>query len=176
MKIDHRLFHLSIPRLSATCTESLTPLLSLLPCGSHAGLGSVLNPHRLFDGEWTLLKIMLVKSKKGTLDVRLDIGSVVDPVRQSRLQGSLGSRGENTARYRESATDSWGPASSDFSMSGMYDRKLLKACPVANTARIELVVPTFSKEQFQIEPRATMITEQRGDVDLATWDVHGGAS
>lgn len=53
----HRLYRVLTPRLSAACTESLTPFLALLPCRSRAGIASLLNPYQLFDGDWTLLAI-----------------------------------------------------------------------------------------------------------------------
>ena len=89
---EHRLFRIILPRLSATCTESLTPFLSLLPCSGRAGLGSLLNPHRLFDGEWTLLGVHFTRQER-LGRVKLEVGSVADPVRVDRLAGGLGSRG-----------------------------------------------------------------------------------
>lgn len=86
------MYRLALPRLAAACTESLTPFLSLLPCSSHAGLGSLLNPHRLLDGEWTLIDIG-VKRLAEEIAVSLGIGSVLDPVRKDRLSGQLGRRG-----------------------------------------------------------------------------------
>lgn len=95
---EHRLYRLALPRLAAACTESLTPFLSLLPCASYAGLSSLLNPHRLFDGEWTLIDIGL-KRTRDQIDVALGIGSVLDPVRSDRLQGQLGRRGAFPATH-----------------------------------------------------------------------------
>lgn len=92
--IEHRLYHLFLPRLSATCTESLTPFLALLPCSSHAGLSSLLNPHRLFDGDYTLLGAHY-SIVRGEAEVRLVVGSVGDPIRSDRLRAGLGRRGNN---------------------------------------------------------------------------------
>lgn len=91
--VEHQMFRSVLPRLAATCTESLTPFLAMLPCSSHAGLSSLLNPHKLFDGDWTLLGIHFVRESEKEGTVRLEVGSVVDPVRHSRLKGGLGSRG-----------------------------------------------------------------------------------
>jgi len=91
---EHRLYRLTMPRLAAACTESLTPFLSLLPCASHAGLSSLLNPHRLFDGEWTLIGIRFAKEEAlETAQLALEVGSVQDPVRRDRLTGQMGRRG-----------------------------------------------------------------------------------
>lgn len=96
IEAEHRLYRLLLPRLSAACTESLTPFLSLLPCASHAGLSSLLNPHRLFDAEWTLIGVK-VTYEEATEEIRaeLEVGAVSDPVRRDRLSGQLGGRGKS---------------------------------------------------------------------------------
>jgi phosphatidylinositol glycan class T len=91
--LEHKLYHIILPRLSSTCTESLTPFLALLPCSSHAGLSSLLNPHRLFDGDYTLLGAHYSIVEGGIGEVRLVVGSVSDPIRRDRLKGGLGRRG-----------------------------------------------------------------------------------
>ncbi|KAK4046900.1 Subunit of the glycosylphosphatidylinositol transamidase complex-like protein [Microbotryomycetes sp. JL221] len=131
--------------------ESLTPFLSLLPCTSKAGIGSLLNPHKLFDGEWTLLNIRLIKTHQYTLKVELEVGTVMDPVRLSRLQGHIGSR--------------------DFSFESLYDRTLKTICPVSNQSNINLIVPTHSKQLFNIEPKHSMKPIQVNQMDVATWNL-----
>ncbi|GAA5996044.1 GPI-anchor transamidase subunit GPI16 [Rhodotorula paludigena] len=149
---EHRLYRLVMPRLAAACTESLTPFRSLLPCSSHAGLSSLLNPHRLFDGEWTLLGVKFVKEDiKEEATIRLEVGSVQDPVRRDRLTGQLGRR--------------------EFSLSNLYDRMLSTACPVAIDSRIELVVPTHSLNPFSIEPDLARTLQDVGGRHMAIWDV-----
>lgn len=39
------------------CTENLTPFLRLLPCDNRVGLASLLNPTRVFDGEYSMLDL-----------------------------------------------------------------------------------------------------------------------
>lgn len=91
-RLEHRLYRSLRPKLSATCTESLTPFLSLLPCAAHAGLSSLLNPHKLFDGDWTLLGFHFTREETEGV-VRLEVGSVGDPVRKERRNGGMGKRG-----------------------------------------------------------------------------------
>ncbi|GAA5912177.1 GPI-anchor transamidase subunit GPI16 [Sporobolomyces salmoneus] len=146
---EHRLYRLALPRLAAACTESLTPFLSLLPCASHAGLSSLLNPHRLFDGEWTLIDIG-VKRFEEEINVSLGVGSVLDPVRKDRLSGQLGRR--------------------EFSFSSLYDRTLKTACPVASHSEVQLVVPTDSINPFSIEPDAGKELRNVGGRDVTVWD------
>ncbi|GAA5884063.1 hypothetical protein JCM16303_001381 [Sporobolomyces ruberrimus] len=146
---EHRMYRLALPRLAAACTESLTPFLSLLPCSSHAGLGSLLNPYRLFDGEWTLIDIG-VKRLAEEIAVSLGIGSVLDPVRKDRLSGQLGRRG--------------------FSFSSLYDRILAATCPVAASSEVQLVIPTHSINSFSIEPDAAKEVQSVRGRDIVTWD------
>ncbi|GAA5954935.1 hypothetical protein JCM21900_005940 [Sporobolomyces salmonicolor] len=146
---EHRLYRLILPRLAAACTESLTPFLSLLPCASHAGLSSLLNPHRLFDGEWTLLDVKVARFEE-SIKAQLGVGSVADPVRRDRLSGQLGRR--------------------EFSLSSLYDRTLSKACPVAASSRVELVVPSDSVNPFSIEPSVAREMRKDGERALAVWE------
>ncbi|TNY17502.1 GPI transamidase component PIG-T [Rhodotorula diobovata] len=149
---EHRLYRLTMPRLAAACTESLTPFLSLLPCASHAGLTSLLNPHRLFDGEWTLIGINFAKEEaEETAKIELEVGSVQDPVRRDRLTGQMGRR--------------------EFSLHSLFDRTLSNACPVANASTIELIVPTHSISPFSIEPDRARVLQTVEGRDVAIWDV-----
>ncbi|BGP34593.1 Subunit of the glycosylphosphatidylinositol transamidase complex-like protein [Rhodotorula toruloides] len=149
---EYSLYRLTMPRLAAACTESLTPFLSLLPCSYHAGLSSILNPHRLFDGDFTLIGVkFLLKEAEEKAAFELEVGSVLDPVRKDRLTGQLGRR--------------------EFSISSLYDRTLTTACPVASDSKIELVVPTHSVNPFSIEPDlAREVTKMEGR-EVAVWDV-----
>lgn len=90
---DHSLYHATMPRLSATCTESLTPFVSLMPCASRAGLSSLLNPHQLFDSEFTLIGVHYVRDETSGR-FTFNVGSVADPVRKHRLAGGMGKRGK----------------------------------------------------------------------------------
>ncbi|KWU43951.1 Gpi16 subunit, GPI transamidase component [Rhodotorula sp. JG-1b] len=149
---EHRLYRLTIPRLSAACTESLTPFLSLLPCSSRAGLSSLLNPHRLFDGEFTSIAVSMLRDERdGTVRFELRIGSVQDPVRLDRLTGQLGRRA--------------------FSLDSLYGRTLKTACPVAASSAIELIVPSHSVNPFVIEPDLARETRNVDGRDVAVWDV-----
>ena len=46
--------HGMLPK-ETVCTENLTPFVKLLPCGNAAGLGTLLNPTRIFDADYALL-------------------------------------------------------------------------------------------------------------------------
>lgn len=153
---EHSLYRTLLPRLSATCTESLTPFISLLPCGAHAGLASLLNPHTLFDGDWTLIGVHVVKLEDGVVKVELQVGSVADPVRKSRLNGALGRR--------------------EFSMQSLYDRTLSKTCPVATSSKVKLLIPVSSTTSFKINPTEGENTETSEGVEWAVWDTTTASS
>jgi hypothetical protein len=55
-RANTRMFFGALPR-EAVCTENLTPWLKLLPCRRHAGLGSLMNPLKLFGGDYHSMKI-----------------------------------------------------------------------------------------------------------------------
>jgi phosphatidylinositol glycan class T len=79
-RIPHHLRHAVHPS-EQICTENLTPFLKLLPCKGIAGLASLLNPHKLFDGDWHGIGVHVsFNADKGT-QVQLTVGAVLDPVR-----------------------------------------------------------------------------------------------
>ena len=86
---DHReesagsrhLLYGSLPR-EPVCTENLTPFLKLLPCKGRAGIGSVLDGHKLFDAQWQSMSVSVRPVCDGdrcrmqleqTIDMVLDI-------------------------------------------------------------------------------------------------------
>ncbi|KAI5481499.1 phosphatidylinositol glycan, class T [Pseudohyphozyma bogoriensis] len=133
----------------ATCTESLAPFIALLPCSSHAGLGSLLNPHTLFDGDWTLIGVHFGREKEGG-KFTLQVGSVADPVRKERLRGGLGKR--------------------DFSMTSLYDRQLRLSCPVASSSSISLAIPVDSVSRFDISQGDLMVHQKTDGIEFGVWD------
>ncbi|SCZ94980.1 BZ3500_MvSof-1268-A1-R1_Chr11-3g03519 [Microbotryum saponariae] len=172
---EHRLYRATMPRLSATCTESLTPFLSLLPCASYAGLSSLLNPHRLFDSDWTLLGVHVLRDGQVN-SIQLQVGTVADPIRQDRLKGFLGRRGVAQSygiaiQIPATKLDSNYSFSADFSFESLYDRTLQKACPVATESSVEVAIPTDSINPFRIEPSSHGRTIVQVDgKDVVRWD------
>lgn len=155
------LFHsLHLPALSATCTESLTPFLSLLPCGSFAGIAQLVNPYKIFDGVYTEIGVHYYTRPSDVQHsderfrqsdvVRLELKSILDPVRAERLSGGPGRRGESiTTRIGCLLT-----RAADFSLHSLFDRTITKTCVVADSSEIRLLVPTGSTEPFTISPES----------------------
>lgn len=82
------------------CTENLSPLMTMLPCRSRAGLTALLDPHRLFEANWQSLALEVVsKGPRGVngLEAVIEVDVVFDPVRRDYSAGGPGKRG---ARHR----------------------------------------------------------------------------
>lgn len=60
------------------CTENLTPFLKLLPCKGHAGISSLLNGHKLFDTDWSVLSVDVETAPDGALSIALAVDLVFD--------------------------------------------------------------------------------------------------
>lgn len=168
------LYSLLKPTLSATCTESLTPFLDLLPCEGHAGIASLLNPHKLFDGDFTLLALHFRRedgAQGETVEVRLEVGTVLDPVRAERLRGGPGRRGGRSPS-REQTSHLTAP---DFSMHELFDRTIVHACPVASQSEVRFLLPNDSVNPFVVEPGAGKSISTVEGRDTAIWDTSMGA-
>lgn len=63
------------------CTENLTPFLKLLPCKGKAGIGGLLDGHKLFDAEWQSMSIDVRPScSAGSDQCHVEIEETVDMV------------------------------------------------------------------------------------------------
>lgn len=108
-------------------------------------------------------------------EVKLEVGSVADPVRKDRLAGGLGSRGEAVLR-RPALLEAHHTLLTDFSMSTLYDRTLATSCPVASCSLVELVVPKHSPNSFEIHPADGFgkVTKRENEEDVVVWETRRG--
>ncbi|KAI0738852.1 Gpi16 subunit GPI transamidase component [Daedaleopsis nitida] len=127
----HQLRHAILPS-EHVCTENLTPFLKLLPCKSRSGIASLLNPHRLFDGDWHGLGIHVRYHEGAGVEVRLAFQAVFDPVRYSN---------ENKR---------------DWSLRSVFDRGIASACPVARSSKVRVELPR-GPSAYSINPDPTAI-------------------
>lgn len=111
----HALRYANLPSENV-CTENLTPFVKLLPCKSHAGLATLLNPQRIFDADWHGLSIHLRSTEKGT-ELKLGVQAVFDPVRLS------------------------GGRRRDWSFRLLFDRVIHNSCSVAGSSVVRVQVP-----------------------------------
>ncbi|THH14094.1 hypothetical protein EW146_g6197 [Bondarzewia mesenterica] len=137
----YRLLHATLAA-EHVCTENLTPFLKLLPCPARAGIASLLMPHKIFDADWHGLGVH-VRWRSGVgVELALAVQVVFDPVRVSVEQKR------------------------DWSLRSVFDRTILHPCPVANSSRIRVKLPSDSGSAYSITPEPS---EVHGD--FATYDV-----
>lgn len=70
------------------CTENLTPFLKLLPCKSHSGLASLLNPHKLLDADWHGMGVHITWEEDLVM-AKFTFQAVLDPVRLTNRRGII---------------------------------------------------------------------------------------
>ncbi|KAF8976434.1 hypothetical protein BGZ46_008271 [Entomortierella lignicola] len=116
------------------CTENLTPWIKLLPCKSKAGIASLLKSHKLFDTRFYSMAIHVrpvcedelcrVKS----LELIQTITAVFDVARQD--------------------------GSYDWSLSGLFEREITQACPLASTSNLIVHMPQTTEypNQYELSP------------------------
>jgi phosphatidylinositol glycan class T len=89
-----QLRYATIPR-EIVCTENLTPWLKLLPCQNKAGLSTLLNAHKLFDGNFQSMSVHWVPKCMDKDCTRLEyeftqtFTVVLDPIRVYRRKGLI---------------------------------------------------------------------------------------
>lgn len=87
-----RLLHGVLPH-EVVCTENLTPFLKLLPCKGKAGIGSLLDGHKLFDASFQSMAIdvrpVCDDTGKCVLEMEETIDMVLDVNRSKRPRGKF---------------------------------------------------------------------------------------
>ncbi|KAJ7277954.1 Gpi16 subunit GPI transamidase component [Mycena rebaudengoi] len=142
---NHAIRHASLPS-EHVCTENLTPFLKLLPCKSLSGIACLLNPHRLFDADWHGMALHVVWLPNAGVQVRMTFQSVSDPLRPS-----------GTAP--------------DWSLSSLFGRPLARACPIARSSRVEVVLPTSGGYSITPEPDVIEGAEREAHDSVAIFDL-----
>lgn len=74
-----QLLHGMLPH-EVVCTENLTPFLKLLPCKGKAGISSLLDGHKVFDGNWQTMAVDVRPVCTASDDCQLEIEQTVDMV------------------------------------------------------------------------------------------------
>jgi phosphatidylinositol glycan class T len=127
------------------CTENLTPFAALLPCARKSGLGSLLEPHRLFDADWHGMGVHVTWDPALGVRVKMTFGAVFNPVRTS----GDGRRGETKHLPDECKTLMAGRT--DWSLTTLFGRGVERSCPAAASSVVKVllaanstIVPPFS--------------------------------
>ncbi|KEP54120.1 Gpi16 subunit GPI transamidase component [Rhizoctonia solani 123E] len=142
----HSLRYAAIPSENV-CTENLTPFVKLLPCKAHAGIASLLNPHRLFDADWHGMSIAVRWLENTGIELRLGFGAIMDPVRLS----------EDSMRR-------------DWSFQSLFGRALHKSCLIASKSKV-LVGMGPTSEGSALVPYGHKLLKTSDTRSLAIYDV-----
>ncbi|KAF8939595.1 hypothetical protein BGZ58_009201 [Dissophora ornata] len=159
-----RLRYGSLPHENV-CTENLTPWIKLLPCKSKAGIASLLKSHKLFDTRFYSMAVHVrpvcedelcrVKS----LELTQTITTVFDVARRD--------------------------GSYDWTLSGLFEREITQACPLASTSKVVMHLPQTTEylNQYELIPQPAQGTYTVGSEDgrqeVAVYDLkatHGNES
>ncbi|KDN49986.1 hypothetical protein RSAG8_01322, partial [Rhizoctonia solani AG-8 WAC10335] len=142
----HSLRYAAIPSENV-CTENLTPFVKLLPCKAHAGIASLLNPHRLFDADWHGMSIAVRWLENTGIELRLGFGANRDAVRLS----------EDSMRR-------------DWSFQSLFGRALHKSCLIASKSKV-LVGMGPTSEGSALFPYGHKLLKMSDTRSLAIYDV-----
>ncbi|KAJ3021574.1 hypothetical protein HKX48_008241 [Thoreauomyces humboldtii] len=117
----------SLPH-ETVCTENLTPWAKLLPCQTKAGIASLFNAYRLFDGHYHSMGIHVQPecagpdcNSKGMLFVQT-LSVVLDPLRLDN--------------------------SKDWSLMSLFERQISSSCALAASTTVKVTVPSSSASTF----------------------------
>ncbi|KAG0264452.1 hypothetical protein BG011_006811 [Mortierella polycephala] len=116
------------------CTENLTPWIKLLPCKNKSGIASLLKSHKLFDTRFYSMAI----------HVRPVCEDELCSVKSLELVQSV------TTVFDVARHD----GSYDWTMTGLFEREITQACPLATTSKVVLHLPqtTEYRNQYQLVP------------------------
>eukprot|EP00731_Ephydatia_muelleri_P022483 Em0015g66a len=110
-----RLRYASLPR-EAVCTENFTPWTKLLPCGTKAGLGSLLVPSVIYDTEYHSLGVHFTSECLNNDCSRLGV----------QLLQSL------TVVFR--------PSLKKLTMKSLFSKALSSSCPLASESKLSVCI------------------------------------
>ncbi|KAH9463058.1 hypothetical protein MJO29_008689 [Puccinia striiformis f. sp. tritici] len=113
-------YHGLLP-IEQPCTENLSPLFKLLPCGSHAGLSTLIDPHRLFEGNWNSIRVHLFKQDHlSKLNLEIEIETVLDQVRKTTKR--------------------------DWDLSSIFGKPIARKCGLTSSSIIEIIEPSHHED------------------------------
>ncbi|KAJ9107906.1 hypothetical protein QFC19_002649 [Naganishia cerealis] len=106
--------HAQLPS-ETLCTENLTPFLKLVPCKGISGISGLMKPYVLLAHDWHAMGIDYTSNEEDSAtELLLWWEAVINLVDWEKHAGR------------------------DFSIASLFDRKLPRACPVADTSQIIL--------------------------------------
>ncbi|KAM4622621.1 GPI transamidase component PIG-T [Discoglossus pictus] len=139
---NHRLLRYSILPREIVCTENLTPWKKLLPCGSRAGLASLLKSERLFHSSYHSQSVHIRPICRNA-----DCSSVSWELRQTlTVVFDMYSSGQGKR---------------DWSLFKMFSRTVTEPCPLATQSKIYVDTSGGEKEidVFEVSPLTSLETQ-----------------
>ncbi|KAA1087281.1 Subunit of the glycosylphosphatidylinositol transamidase complex-like protein [Puccinia graminis f. sp. tritici] len=124
---DHQSFYHGLLPIEQPCTENLSPLFKLLPCGSHAGLTSLIDSHKLFDANWHSIRLKIFNHldhsslNSNHLRLEIEIETVLDQVRKTTKR--------------------------DWDLNSIFGKSISKKCPLTSSSNIEIIEPPSLTEE-----------------------------
>jgi len=127
-----------------------------------SGIASLLNPHRLFDADWHGMGVHVLWRHNEGVEVRLTFQSVSDPLRISlgRKQGWFLLKSKKKFIVQTLGVD--------WSFQSLFGRTIERPCPVAQSSRVLVTLP--SEGMYSIRPEPPSVA-----AGLASYDVNNGA-
>ncbi|KAF8708162.1 GPI transamidase component, partial [Rhizoctonia solani] len=135
----HSLRYAAMPSENV-CTENLTPFVKLLPCKAHAGIASLLNPHRLFDADWHGMSITVRWLENTGIELRLGFDWSFQSLFGRGLHKSC------LIASKSKVLVGMGPTSEGSALLP-YGHKLLK---MSDTRSLAVYDVSHNKEEFQL--------------------------
>ena len=107
------------------CSENLSPLVSFLPCRTEAGLGQLLNSHKIFDADWYGLGLSIYETESG-LNLTINIEIIANPTRNNQRR--------------------------QYSLKSLFDSQINQPCLAADSSIIHFGLPENSDDPFIVLP------------------------
>ncbi|KAI8920236.1 hypothetical protein PhCBS80983_g05531 [Powellomyces hirtus] len=123
----------SLPH-EAVCTENLTPWTKLLPCQTQAGIASLFNAYRLFDGHYhsmgTHIRPIITDDAGRGMEFVQTLSVVLNPLRLDNRK--------------------------DWSLSSLFERKIASACALASDTKVVVTVPSHPASTLNSPPLSVL--------------------
>ncbi|WAQ87423.1 hypothetical protein PtA15_8A327 [Puccinia triticina] len=143
----HQSFYHGLLPIEQPCTENLSPLFKLLPCGRHAGLASMIDTHKIFDGNWQSIRFKLFDHQSDSqpsatnqldsnLRLEIEIETVLDQVRKTTKR--------------------------DWDFKSIFGHPIEKKCPLSSSSIVEIVE---TKDAYETEALVRPTIHPRAHAD-----------
>lgn len=135
------------------CTENLTPFIALLPCKSAAGLGQLLNPHKIFDADYHSLALSMYNDG-GEARLEIKIEAVFNPARSGQQRREYSCVNDFITLIERA----------EYSTKAMLDRAVKHHCELADSSMVYFGLPPPSSEDKSEDVWVVLPEHHEGEV------------